>query len=439
MIVRLLIFLSLLHRSLVAATFFVAPDGNDMNAGSKEQPFATVQRAQQAVEPGDTVNLRGGTYLMKESQIARRRYGRAVVTHLTKSGLEGKPITYQAFENESPVFDYRNVKPANNRVTAFQVDGSWLHLQGLAVVGVQVTILTHTQSICFDNQGDHNVFERLSMHDGQAIGFWLGKGSQNLVLNCDAWNNWDFTSENKRGGNVDGFGFHVPKGSVGNVFRGCRAWFNSDDGFDFINTEEAVTVEDCWAFYNGFGTKFESLGDGNGFKAGGYAARPTEQLPKQIPRHVIRNCLAVRNKASGFYANHQPDGNDWLNNTAWKNANNFNLLSRTPDNLVDVSGHGHKLKNNLGFQGRAEVTHLDEKLSDAAGNYWNLPVKVTAEDFASLDEAELTLPREPNGDLPRIKLLHLVSGSDLIDRGIEVGLPFAGTAPDLGCFESSGK
>src|SRR3712207_7385796 len=53
----------------------------------------------------------------------------------------------------------------------------------------------------------------------------------------------DYTSENKRGGNVDGFGFHAPKGSVNNVFRGCRAWFNSDDGFDFIWRSEEHTSE----------------------------------------------------------------------------------------------------------------------------------------------------------------------------------------------------
>jgi hypothetical protein len=418
-----------------AAIFFAAPDGKDTNSGSQAAPFATLQRAQEAVSPGDTVMVRGGTYKMATSQVAKNQRGRAIVTHLTKSGSAGKPITYQAFKNEKPVFNYSDVKPVNVRVTAFQINGSWIHLKGLAVVGVQVTIEGHTQSICFDNQGDHNIYEQLEMHDGQAIGFWLGRGSQNLVLNCDAWQNWDFTSEDKRGGNVDGFGFHAPTGSVGNVFRGCRAWFNSDDGFDFISTAEPITVENCWAFYNGYNAKFEKLADGNGFKAGGYAATPTDQLPKTIPRHLIRNCLAVRNKASGFYANHQPGGNDWFNNTAWKNTNNFNLLSRTPDNKVDVPGHGHLLKNNLGFQGRVEVTNLDEKASDASGNYWNLPVKVTAEDFQNLDEAQLTQPRQANGALPAITLLHLAPGSDLIDRGKDVGLPFSGKAPDLGCFE----
>ena len=31
--------------------------------------------------------------------------------------------------------------------------------------------------------------------------------------------------------------------------------------------------------------------------------------------------------------------------------------------------------------------------------------------------------------------MKLVAGSDLIDKGIDVGLPFNGSAPDLGAFE----
>jgi hypothetical protein len=30
-----------------------------------------------------------------------------------------------------------------------------------------------------------------------------------------------------------------------------------------------------------------------------------------------------------------------------------------------------------------------------------------------------------------------VAGSDLIDKGVDVGLPYTGSAPDLGAFEFS--
>ncbi|NBW88082.1 MAG: hypothetical protein EBR23_14950, partial [Planctomycetia bacterium] len=81
----------------------------------------------EAVAPGDTVYLRGGTYLMNEGQIAKREQIFAYVTLLDKSGAPGKRITYRAYPGEQPVFDYSAVKPANHRVHAFRVTGSWLH------------------------------------------------------------------------------------------------------------------------------------------------------------------------------------------------------------------------------------------------------------------------------------------------------------------------
>jgi len=168
--------------SLCAATFFVAPTGGDDNPGTLEKPFATVQRAQNAAAPGDTVYIRGGTYTMQESQIARKQSIWAYVTFLDKSGTEGRPIKYWAYEKERPVFDFSRVKPEGLRVTAFYVTGSWVHIKGLETIGVQVTLKGHTQSICFDNEGSHNVYELLSMHDGQAIGIYSVRGSDNLFL-----------------------------------------------------------------------------------------------------------------------------------------------------------------------------------------------------------------------------------------------------------------
>ncbi len=418
-----------------AAEYYVSPTGSDANPGTEVSPFATLQRAQTSAEPGDTVLMRGGTYVMTESHIVRRQRPYAFVTLLDKSGTPGKRINYFAYPGERPVFDFSAVKPPGDRVTAFRINGSWLHLKGLEVVGVQVTIKTHTQSICFDNQGSDNIFELLSMHDGMAIGFWIGNGSNNLVLNCDAYRNHDTVSENGKGGNVDGFGYHGPKGSVSNVFRGCRAWFNSDDGFDFINSGEAATAENCWAFYNGYSTTFENLADGNGFKAGGHAGTPVERLPKPIPRHVVKRSVAVRNKANGFYANHHIGGVEFLHNSAYRNRVNFNLLGRASDNRTDIPGVQHRLKNNLGLAGGTEVAQLNADASDASGNYFNLPVTITAEDFLGLDESDLVKPRKPNGDLPDVPFLRLAPGSDGIDKGVNMGERFEGAAPDLGAFE----
>ena len=418
-----------------ANDYFVAPTGNDADTGTLEKPFATIQRAQQAAAPGDTVYLRGGNYELLESHIAKRERIWAYVIHLDKSGKPGKPIRYAAYKEERPVFDFSGIKPNRKRITAFYVEASWVQLEGLEVTGVQVTMLGHTQSICFDNEGSHNLYERLSMHDGQAIGIYSVRGSDNLFLNCDAYNNHDYTSENKKGGNVDGFGCHPTPGSTGNVFRGCRAWFNSDDGFDCITASESVTFENCWAMYNGFSPKFEPLGDGNGFKVGGFAGTPSERLPHPIPRHTVKYCVAARNRSSGFYANHHLEGIDWFHNSAYKNSVNFNMRSRLPDNRTEIDGFAHKLQNNLAYAGRKEVENLDATRSEASHNSFTLGLKLSDHDFLSLDDQQLLRPRTAAGKLPEITFLHPSQNSNLFGQGKNIGLPFTGKSPTLGAFE----
>lgn len=431
------IFLLAASAGAPAAEWFVAPGGNDRAPGTREQPFASVLRAQSAATPGDTVILRGGTYRMEENMIARRDRIWAHVVLLDKSGSPGKPIRYRAADGEKPVFDFSKVKPAGMRVHAFQVSGSHLHLEGIAVTGVQVTATGHTQSICFSNTGSHNRYERLSMHDGMAIGFYLSRGKDNLVLNCDAWNNHDPVSGDRRGGNVDGFGCHPRQGDTGNVFRGCRAWFNADDGFDCISAGESVRFENCWAFHNGFTPEFKSLADGNGFKAGGYGSTPANRLPRVIPRHAVVRCLAVGNKSNGFYANHHPGGGDWIHNSALANRrSNYNFLCRDPQNQKDVPGAGHLIRNNLGYKARTEVTQLDETACDLAGNLFGSGL--ADRDFVSVDTAALTAPRKPDGNLPEIPLMHPAPAGKIVDCGVALDppLPFTGRAPDPGAYEA---
>jgi hypothetical protein len=432
-----------------AGIYYVAPNGSDENEGTKEHPFLTIQKAQACVSPGDTVYVRGGMYQMNESQIASYSRIQAYVIFLDKSGTENKRINYWAYPGEKPVFDFTNVKPNNYRVHAFEITGSWLHIKGLEVTGVQVTITNvNTQSICFSNDGgSNNIYEQLSMHDGQGIGFFLTGGSNNLILNCDAYRNYDYTSQaggGRNGGNVDGFGNHPNKGSVNNIFRGCRAWFNSDDGYDCINAFESTVFENCWAFYNGYSVGFISRGDGNGFKAGGYGARPFNLLPMVIPRNTIQNCLAVMNKANGFYSNHHLEGSDWYNNTAYKNGINFNMLNRKAktetDYLTDGPGYDHVLKNNISFSPRSaanDIANCDATRCTIDHNsFLNDDLSVSANDFISVDEALLAAPRQPDGSLPKIDFMHLKPHSKLIDKGVDVGLPYNGKATDLGCFEA---
>jgi hypothetical protein len=82
------------------ATYYVAPDGNDANAGTITAPFKTMQRARDVVRTvnanmsGDVyVYLRGGNYPVSNT------------TEFTPSdsGTNGHRVVYAAYQNEKPV------------------------------------------------------------------------------------------------------------------------------------------------------------------------------------------------------------------------------------------------------------------------------------------------------------------------------------------------
>lgn len=424
---------------------YVAANGDDSNPGTITQPLESIQQAQALASPGDTVFVRGGLYQVREDQISQIQQNLfACISFLDKSGLPGQTIKYWAYPGEIPVFDFSNVAPADRRVVGIWVDQGteYIHIKGLEMTGIQVTILAHTESYCIYSRGSNNIFEQISMHDNVGTALRHYRGGNNLFLNCDAYNNHDNVSEDGLGSNTDGFGCHSNPGSTGNVFRGCRAWFNSDDGFDIIRSDESVLFENCWAFYNGFSTSFQSLGDGNGFKAGGYAYDPANQIPDPVPRNTVRFCVAVRNKASGFYSNHHLAGNDWYNNTAYQNNSNFNMVNRESPQIDDiwVDGYDHVLKNNLSYKPfgfGSHTAYIDTAQNTVENNSFDLPITLTDADFISVDQSLLTAPRKPDGSLPDIDFLRPAQGSAIIDAGVDIGFPFSGNAPDLGAIETN--
>src|SRR5437667_8138259 len=79
---------------VLAQPYYVAPNGSDGNPGSLEKPFATLQRAQQAVrqQPAPLLTktggwLRGGTYYLAEK----------LVFSSEDSGSQAAPVVYQAY------------------------------------------------------------------------------------------------------------------------------------------------------------------------------------------------------------------------------------------------------------------------------------------------------------------------------------------------------
>lgn len=399
---------SLFSCSLFAATFYVSPSGSDSNPGTPASPFLGINRAQAAASAGDTVLICGGLYTINASQIARTDTLYAYVHNLTKSG-----ISYLAYPGEKPIFDFSAVKPTGLRVTGFFVSAANCRFKGFEVKGVQVTITTHTGSECFRVEGSNNTFEQLTLDHNMGLGLAITRhGANNLVLNCDAFENWDSVSEGGAGGNTDGFGCHTD--GAGNTFRGCRAWRNSDDGYDCINCKGAVTFDHCWSFENGK----QSKGDGNGFKVGGWGNNPATVPPSPLPVHTVMYCLSANNKAHGFYANHQPgQAAVWTHNTAYNHSGgDFDTLERKPDMSADIPGTKEVMHFNLAYLGTITRDYA-ETGSIVTDNSWTKSVTVSAVDFQSLDATQLDDARAADGSLPAITFMHLVSGSDLAGLG----------------------
>jgi hypothetical protein len=175
-----------------------------------------------------------------------------------------------------------------------------------------------------------------------------------------------------------------------------------------------VRVEDCWSWRNGENIWGDAGFDGNGvgFKLGDGPGR-----------HVIIRCLVWANAKSGFNIQGNTSSVTLYNNTAWNNRRDY---------FFDDS-HPHKLRNNVSFQG--EVVMWPG--IDHANNSWNGGCVVTREDFLSLDDGDMNSPRRADGGLPQSDFLRLAQDSDLMDRGVDVGLSFEGAASDLGAFETA--
>jgi MYXO-CTERM domain-containing protein len=414
-------------REAGAAEYWVAPapTGSDSNAGTMAAPFATLQKGHDTAVAGDTVWIRGGTYAITTPRSA------SAGIQLSKSGTsDANRIKFWAVAGEKPVFDFVNMQiSANGYTNGFSVSGSWLHIRGIEIKNVPM--LTNSNN-GMSASGSNNIFELIDFHHINGTGLFISGGmGGNLILNCDSHDNYDPTSSQGDGQNADGFGVHYQEQGNPTIIRGCRAWWNSDDGYDLINHEVSVTIENSWAFGNGYansGMDTPADGNGTGFKAGS---------SETGVRHIIRGCLAWGNRANGFYANHSLGGNTWYNNTSINNGTQYNMLATDP---VDSSGTKviltgdkvHIMRNNIGFPNR----NRDMEGVDTASNSWDLMLTPANSDFVSVMDTGHMAARNADGSLPNIDFMKLSATSKFIDRGVDVMLPYAGMAPDLGCYET---
>jgi hypothetical protein len=418
----------------LAADYYVATTGSDSNPGTQASPFATLTKGVSSAGAGDTVYIGGGTY-----------YPSGGFTFSKSGTSDTNRIKYWAVPGEKPVFDFSKVSGSPE---GFTVTGSWLHFKGIEICNLPVN-----SGVIGINNAHNDIMEMMNMHHTQATGIFISHGTGgHLFLNCDSHDNYDPSSAQGDGQNADGFGVHYQAAGDGTstTIRGCRAWWNSDDGYDFINQEVPVTIENSWAFGNGFsnyGAGRPADGNGNGFKIGS---------SKTGIRHLVQNNVAWGNKANGFYANHSSGGNTWYNNTSFQNGTQFNMLASTwsapngggtrTDGVTLTGAAAHIMRNNIAFPNKNE--YITGYGVDTAFNSWDLNITPAAKDFLSITDttvggtgqaietSSLALgPRKADGSLPDVDFMKLAAGSAMIDKGTDVKLPFVGAAPDLGAYE----
>jgi hypothetical protein len=354
----------------------------------------------QSAEAGSTIYIRGGTYYFGET-----------IT-LGRSGSKSQLITLSKHpeDDERPLLDFSAMSESGSN-RGLKLKGDYWHIYGIDV--------RKAGDNCLNITGSNNVVEFSTFSECADTGVQLGKGaSDNLIKNVDSYYNADSSLEN-----ADGFAAKLDVGD-GNKFYGCRAWNNLDDGFDgYLRGADNVTTtyEKCWVIRNGY-LKDGSLGagDGNGFKTGG--------SDKKDLKHnaVLINTIAAGNAVDGYDHNSNRGTVIIHNAIAHDNKRNINFSSKNQASKLTI-------KNTISIGGRDSFVAGS---TDIKANSWQNGRSATKSDFVSMDIDELLKPRKADGSLPDVEYFKLNKGSDLIDAGVDVGLPYNGSAPDIGAFES---
>ncbi len=358
--------------------YYVAPNGVNTNDGlSWDTPidFTTILlREENPLQPGDTVYVKPGTYNIQSGIVVPgtvkgeyNKYIRIVNAYYEKeeSGYNGsEKICTLDFSDQSFDSTSRGV----------EMTGDYIYWYGIDICGAG------------DNGlyigGSYNTIEFSEFYNNRDTGLQLGRSdsgknsfeqwpSYNLIKNCTSHNNYD---NETYGENADGFAAKLTVG-YGNVFDGCIAYRNSDDGWDlYAKTDSGnigcVIIYNCVAFENGYleytqrecnalfskwtgtysedpenplgaNSYFTRDGDGNGFKLGGSVMEGDVQL---------YNCLAFYNRMHGVTDNSNPgylyiDGVTSVDNSAVVDDNpaspTFGQIIRTENkdthNNIDVS------------------------------------------------------------------------------------------------------
>jgi parallel beta-helix repeat protein len=420
-----------------STNYYSAPAGNDATGdGSIGFPWFSMTKPYNLMNPGDTLFMRDGTYAYTDQDQCYL---------VGNSGTSGSYIVIMSYPGETATIT-KGTGYTNNdlhwRGGVF-LSANYVKLYKLIFTGFEHGTDPVTGFIwrgLYMENANFCIIEQCISHDNE-YGFNLQDNSKgNLFLNCDAYNNWDI---NTGGGNADGFGWGyltVNDVDTPNVARGCRSWWNGDDGFDGWHGDEVggiVVLDSCWSWYNGYyKNTFNDAGNGEGFKAGG-----GDGGSSGVMNRYYQNCIGFHNRNKGFEQNNLKGNVTLYNCVSILNNNhginlNENSSAHVIKNCVSVYNNGTQLFLNS----ESIAVSSNNSTNDGSSSSTN---DATYADFSDADtsmasaHAQLSATRKSNGSLPDITFLHLDSGSDLIDAGTDVGISYEGSAPDRGAFEYS--
>ena len=427
--------------TLSATTYFASPAGK--GDGSSITSPTTFKAGVSALKNGgDTLYLLEGTYTFTDK------------FSINKKGSSSQYIVIAGYPGDNVLLDFHQV-PYGTRGITIHADALFVHLKDFAIAWSGKNNLYCEGSYC--------LFENLDIYGSADTGCQMKKGGNNIILNVDSHDNFDYQTMSGTtanfGGNADGFADKQFSGS-GNHYIGCRAWNNSDDGWDFFQrvSSSQTIIENCVCYRNGapyydmthhprvqtdqawfnsmLGTqmkdrygntititldKYPNQGNGNGFKLGGGGTNH---------KVLLHHSLSVANYSRGFDQNNNDGEMVLVNNTAHANSTNYGFTTKYGSLAIS---------NCITFQSQNTDSYKAKSMADSGHNSWENGLKAEKSDFRSLDTTQILAKRTAEGALPDGSCLRLVTGSKLIDAGINVGLAYNGEAPDLGCYETDGE
>lgn len=313
-------------------TIYTAPMAPNDGKGTQEEPMS-IASAVLNIAPGGTIYC-DGTYQFDDCL-------------LIAFGNKGEPGNEKHIEcSDGTVFDFSGEPySGNGSARGVQIDGSYWYIKGLEVYmaadnGFYITGKHNTLELCVAN-ANRDTGIQISRRSS-TISDYDEWPSDNLILNCTSFNSYDPAT----GENADGFAAKLTCGD-NNVFDGCIAYNNCDDGWDCFTKSETgpigtLVMRNCVAFRSGQTTdgNFTDNSDGNGFKMGGSSIAVT---------HYMYNCIAFENANHGFTDNSNPGPIYLYNCTSFNNALKGGTNKSNFDFARDSVNSNNTLVNCLSF------------------------------------------------------------------------------------------